>query len=196
MMSNKSNYMPVECLQIPKVFFRNEAYRNLSVDAKVLYALLLDRLDMAVLNGWLDESGKRFVIYPKSEMIADMRATRHRVDLALSELHQNGKLVVVTQMNPGRPCQIYVKDIIAQEEENKVMNTAVKDTEKILPLLDEKGYENLADFIECITCIRADCNERRERFVKDQCIRPITLLYLLIRKKTLTMMRWYCQMMI
>ena len=55
-------------------------------------------------------------------MIADLRATRHRVDLALSELHQNGKLVLVTQMNPGRPCQIYVKDITGQEEEKEEMN--------------------------------------------------------------------------
>ena len=43
-------------------------YEKLSVDAKLLYSLLLDRKTMAIMNGWVDQYGAAYVIYPKSEM--------------------------------------------------------------------------------------------------------------------------------
>ena len=80
-MENNINYMPVECLQIPKILFRDPKYKKMTVDAKVLYALLLDRMNVATFNGWIDEQGERFVIYPKSEMKKDLNATRYRVQM-------------------------------------------------------------------------------------------------------------------
>lgn len=99
-MDKNMNYMPVECLQIPKILFRDPNYRRMSVDAKVLYALHLDRMNVSAFNGWVDDYGSRFVIYPKSEMKKDLNATRYRVDMALEELYQNEKMVVVTQPYP------------------------------------------------------------------------------------------------
>lgn len=86
------DYMPVECLFIPKVLFREERYRSLSTTAKVLYSLLLGRLDYAALNGWIDDKRNVYVLYPKSEMKNDLNCTRYRVDEAVAELEKNGKL--------------------------------------------------------------------------------------------------------
>lgn len=36
----KTEYIPVECLNIPKVLFRDPKYKGFSVDAKVLYTIL------------------------------------------------------------------------------------------------------------------------------------------------------------
>lgn len=118
-MMNRLEYEPVECLQIPKILFRDPEYRKMSVEAKVLYALLLDRMNVAAFNGWIDDYGTRYVIYPKSEMKKDLNATRYRVDMALEELYQKEKMVVVTQPYPGRPCRTYVKDITGKTEEDK-----------------------------------------------------------------------------
>lgn len=110
-MISGSDYSPVECVNIPKILFQEKQYAKLSVDAKLLYSLLLERKTMAIMNGWVDQYGTAYVIYPKSEMKKHLNASRYRVDMALDELEKCGQMVVVTQPNPGRPCQIYVKDI-------------------------------------------------------------------------------------
>ena len=78
---NKMEYMPVDCLQVPKVLFQMEKYKNLSNTAKILYSLFLDRLKFAVQNGWVDGKGDLYVIYPKSEMKKDLNTTRYGVCL-------------------------------------------------------------------------------------------------------------------
>lgn len=129
-MINGSDYAPVECVNIPKILFQEKQYEKLSVDAKLLYSLLLDRKMMAIMNGWVDQCGTAYVIYPKSEMKKHLNASRYRVDMALDELEKCGQMVVVTQLNPGRPCQIYVKDItgnMMRDMEEKSMCTMMKD---------------------------------------------------------------------
>ena len=42
-MTNRSEYAPVKCVNIPKRLFQEKQYEKLSVDAKLLYSLLLDR---------------------------------------------------------------------------------------------------------------------------------------------------------
>ena len=83
---SKMEYMPVDCLQVPKVLFQMEKYKNLSNTAKILYSLFLDRLKFAVQNGWVDGKGDLYVIYPKSEMKKDLNTTRYGVDQAVQEL--------------------------------------------------------------------------------------------------------------
>ena len=73
---SKMEYMPVDCLQVPKVLFQMEKYKNLSNTAKILYSLFLVRLKFAVQNDWVDHNGDLFVIYPKSEMKKDLNTTR------------------------------------------------------------------------------------------------------------------------
>ena len=67
-MTNKSEYAPVECVNIPKMLFQEKQYEKLSVDAKLLYALLLDRKTLANMNGWIDQNGTAYVVYTKSEL--------------------------------------------------------------------------------------------------------------------------------
>ena len=38
-MNNNSEFMPVECLNVPKVLFYDKQYEDLSMDAKLIYAL-------------------------------------------------------------------------------------------------------------------------------------------------------------
>ena len=45
---------------------------GVSVEAKVLYGLLLDRMGLSLKNGWLDEEGRVCIIFT----IADIKAMR------------------------------------------------------------------------------------------------------------------------
>lgn len=62
---SKMEYMPVDCLQVPKMLFQVEKFKNLSNTAKILYSLFLDRLKFAVQNGWEDHNGDLFCYLSK-----------------------------------------------------------------------------------------------------------------------------------
>ena len=119
---NKMEYMPVDCLQVPKVLFQMEKYKNLSNTAKILYSLFLDRLKFAVQNGWVDHNGDLFVVYPKSEMKKDLNTTRYGVDQAVQELVEIGNLVRIIPNN-GKANHFYINDIYENEMEEESMMT-------------------------------------------------------------------------
>lgn len=123
------------------------------MDAKLLYSLLLDRKTMANMNGWIDQYGTAYVIYPKSEMKKHLNTSRYRVDMALEEMEKCGQMVGVTQPNPGRPCQIYVKDITGNYEEDMEENAMcmmMKDSnnengkQKMRPCMGIPGMHGIA----------------------------------------------------
>ena len=49
--------------RIPKVLITEEFFQELSIDAKLLYGLLLDRVSLSSNSGWFDEEGRVYVIY-------------------------------------------------------------------------------------------------------------------------------------
>ena len=119
---SKMEYMPVDCLQVPKMLFQMGKFKNLSNTAKILYSLFLDRLKFAVQNGWVDGEGDLFVIYPKSEMKKDLNTTRYGVDQAVQELVQVGNLVRIIPNN-GKSNHFYINDIYENEMEEESMMT-------------------------------------------------------------------------
>lgn len=46
--------------RIPKVLFTDGRFGNISTDAKTLYGILLDRMNLSAANGWLDQAGRVF----------------------------------------------------------------------------------------------------------------------------------------
>ena len=59
-------------LRIPKVLFKEERFKGLSLEAKVLYGLLLDRLSLSMKNGWLDDDNKVFIHYTLENIMEDL----------------------------------------------------------------------------------------------------------------------------
>ena len=55
--------------RVPKILFRNIKFKDLSTDAKTLYGILLDRMGLSVKNGWLDEQGRVYIIFPVQEVM-------------------------------------------------------------------------------------------------------------------------------
>lgn len=119
---NKEEYMPVDCLQVPKALFQQEKFKRLSNTAKILYSIFLDRLKFAPQNGWIDAEGELFVIYPKSEMKEDLNTTRYGVDQAIQELVTVGKMIRIIPNN-GKANHFYINSIFENEMEEKQMMT-------------------------------------------------------------------------
>ena len=44
--------------RVPKALIKVDLFEKMSGDAKLLYAVLLDRMNLSLKNGWQDENGK------------------------------------------------------------------------------------------------------------------------------------------
>ena len=68
-----------------------------SINAKLLYGLLLSRTQLSQRSGWADENGSVYVIYPIRQMADDLSRSERTVKNALNELENAGLLLRVRQ---------------------------------------------------------------------------------------------------
>lgn len=59
-------------IRIPRILLLDEAFSALSLSAKVLYSVLLDRMGLSMKNKWLDEENKVYIIYQITEIQSDL----------------------------------------------------------------------------------------------------------------------------
>ena len=77
-------------MQMPRWLFSDPRYCEMSLDAKVAYTFLLNRFQLSRLNGWINEFGEVFVIFPRKEMAKELRVGEKRVTAAFKELSEHG----------------------------------------------------------------------------------------------------------
>lgn len=99
-------------IRIPKVMMTEKLFASLSIQAKILYGLLLDRLGETSKNKWVDEENKVYVIYQISEIMDDMNISKGKAVSILSELEDIG-LVEKRPRGMGQPSMLYVKNFVA-----------------------------------------------------------------------------------
>lgn len=98
--------------RIPRQLMTGDRFKRLSVDAKLLYGLLLDRMSLSAKNGWYDQQGRVYIYYTLDEIQEDMNCGHDKATKLLVEL-DNGKngfgLIERVRQGQGRPTKIYVK---------------------------------------------------------------------------------------
>ena len=82
--------------------------------AKVLYAVLLDRTNLSRANGWTDEDGNIFVVFPLNKLADWVDKGPSTVKNALNELETAG-LIERRRCGNGIPNRIYVKQPDSQD---------------------------------------------------------------------------------
>lgn len=98
-------------IRIPKMMVTEDLYSELSLQAKVLYGMLIDRVGTARKNDWLDEENRVYIIYPISEIQEDMKVSKKKAIDSLAELVKIG-LVEKKQRGLGLPSILYVKSFV------------------------------------------------------------------------------------
>ena len=97
-------------------FLLNE--KKLSETAKILYVLLLDRTRLSIKNeGWVDEQGKVYVLFPIKSLADTLGRSEMAVKNALTLL-ENEELIFRKRQGVGLPNRIYVKLPETQTERN------------------------------------------------------------------------------
>ena len=54
--------------RIPKLLFTDSRYAGISVEAKVLYGLMLDRMSLSVRNNWVDDNNRVYIYFTLEEI--------------------------------------------------------------------------------------------------------------------------------
>lgn len=115
--SPAASYVP-----LPRFLLQDETLWEISNDAKVLYALLLDRASISRQNGYVEPDGTIRPYFTVEQAQAKLHRSRQSATRIFRELEYSG-LIVRRKQGLGRPALItlnYPADakLIAKEETN------------------------------------------------------------------------------
>ncbi|SDB44708.1 Replication initiator protein A (RepA) N-terminus [Pseudobutyrivibrio sp. YE44] len=105
-------------IRIPKIMMTEDIFEPLSMEAKVLYGMLLDMMSESPKHRWVDDKNRVFIIYPISKIQEDMRVSKGKAIKCLQELEDIG-LIAKKHRGQKQPDYIYVKDFMVEQ---KVVN--------------------------------------------------------------------------
>ena len=103
--------------RIPRLLITHQRFKNISVEAKLLYGLLLDRMGLSEEHGWYDEDGRVFIYYTVEEIADDLCCGRDKAMKLLAELDKakGAGLIERVRQGQGKPTKIYVKRFTTRE---------------------------------------------------------------------------------
>lgn len=97
--------------RIPRQLITGEKYKGLSVEAKLLYGMMLDRMGLSLRNSWLDKTGRVYIYYTVEEIQGDLGCGHVKAGRLLAELDtvKGIGLIERVRQGQGKPAKIYVK---------------------------------------------------------------------------------------
>ncbi len=97
--------------RIPKLLMTDEHYQVVSMEAKMLYGLMLDRMSLSQRNNWLDQAGHVYIFFTLEDAIQMTKFSKNKVVKLFKELDEIG-LIERKKQGQGRPAIIYVKNFV------------------------------------------------------------------------------------
>lgn len=112
-----------------QVLFTNTQFKSLSCEAKLLYGLLLDRMQLSIKNRWLDEEGKVYIYFSQEQISGMMGCSLKKVGNLLAELDSRKGIGLITRIRQGlgKPDRIYVRKCTQQDMYKRNIQTRQND---------------------------------------------------------------------
>lgn len=100
--------------RIPKILLTDRRYKSVSMEAKVLYGLMLDRMGLSVRSGWLDSEGRVYIYFTLEDALTMLGCGKDKAVRLFKELDVTGGIGLIERrkQGQGRPARIYVKNFI------------------------------------------------------------------------------------
>ena len=92
-------------------------YADMSLDAKVTYTFLLNRFQLSRRNGWVNDAGEVFVIFPRKALAKELRICEQRVTAAFRKLAEL-QLIWEKRCGRGDANQIYLASVTPIDDPN------------------------------------------------------------------------------
>ncbi|MCR1833168.1 replication initiator protein A [Oceanobacillus caeni] len=102
--------------QLPKVFFTNSKYMEMSNDTKIAWSVLKDRHELSIKNGWYDDKGNIYFIYTNDELKEILKVGNTKLSNIKKELQNNG-LLEQKRLGQGKPNRLYIKKPVVTEKD-------------------------------------------------------------------------------
>ena len=129
--------------QLPQWLFDSE-YKDMSLRAKVVYALIFDRRSLSLENNWYDKNGDVYMYFTNQQMMEKLNCSEKTIISSKKELEKYGLIKEVRQ-GVNRPNRLYINGtvkITGQELENLQYGT-VKITGQELENLQPINTNNI-----------------------------------------------------
>ena len=128
--------------QVPKELFTNPKYKNtLNNDAKMLYSILLDRMELSRTNGWVEDDGTIYLIFKREELSDILGLCETTVWRAMKQLKAVG-LIGEKRQGLTKPNLIYI---------GKIDCTDPEEPQKDERASDDENSEEISDSTASIT---------------------------------------------
>ncbi|WP_077534366.1 replication initiator protein A [Massiliimalia massiliensis] len=111
-----SDIVKDDFLRFPITLLANPKYKKMSLEAKFVYSLLLNRLTLSQKNGWINEDKEVFLIYTREEAAKTLNISYKKAIAAFKELIRNG-LLYEQRQGRGFPNLLYVLKAELQDSE-------------------------------------------------------------------------------
>ena len=152
--------------RVPRLLIKDERFKGLSSDAKLLYGLMLDRMALSMKNGWLDDENRAYIIYTVDNMMEDLGCSKPTCIKVMRELDTDNGIGLIEKKRRGlgKPDIIYVKNFAAMqggEDEKKPLKADVSTEVKEFNFKKEKEFTSGSKKTELQEVKQSDL--RRER---------------------------------
>ena len=94
--------------KFPKPFIYDEKYKTLSNNAKMLYMLLFDRLELSLKNGWHDKEGNVFQYYTNEQLMIDLNCNSNNTIIKIKKELKDAGLMTEVRQGMNLPNCIYL----------------------------------------------------------------------------------------
>ena len=136
--------------RVPKILFTEKVFDSLSTDAKLLYGLLLDRMQLSLKSGWVDDDGRVFIYYTVESIMEALTCGNKKAGALLAELDDKRGIGLVTRVRQGlgKPDRIYVHKCVFPEMSKRHVQTCQNDMSgDVIPTLQDlsEGHANNTD---------------------------------------------------
>ena len=128
-------------IRIPKSMIVDPMFADLSVNAKLLYGVLLDRMNLSMKNRWFDSENRVYIIYQIAEIMEDFNFSKKTAVRYLNELEDFG-LVEKKRRGLGLPSLLYVKKFIVLQDHSEPDDTDFNDKSE-----EDNLSENMENFV-------------------------------------------------
>lgn len=119
---SKNDYKSGKFYQLGKELF-NETYKDISNNDRVVYAVLRDRFELSINNGWVDDEDHIYFYFEQEKLAEECRISLKTVQRSIRKLFQMGLIDFVRpgQNQPNRLYLLMTEEEPLKEEESKII---------------------------------------------------------------------------
>lgn len=130
MKENTNRVSDFPFIRFPAALVKLPCFKSLSADAKLLYALIVDRFNLSIANKWRDENGTPYVYFSIDSVMESVGCAKAKAVKLMDTLEDWG-LIRRAKQGLGKPNRIYVLDpALLDQFENRTTLSTISSTDQ------------------------------------------------------------------